>query len=517
MFHLRCMHTPPLTTFTDDQEPREPYLPPVFEPTVSPELDTVLDLLRRKVILPRLLNQQQKKLVNDPTKKEYLLNEEIVVRIGDEDIRLEPHSFSKDGVSTNKTFTKALEIAVEEDEFDFLPEILKGIHSADLNISDGNWHAWDINGRNRIYSAIRSALEAGHIGLVMRILERGSQMGIQLNAVITRLIATSIRNETHLVNQVQLARERIQDPAVQEAVIKSIRAVANGEEFSVENKSVDYLHVRAEALKVGFKQAMHLNRLAAQHQALRSRRSHRLVDDPLLAALPLEFKAELELTEEALKEHDASSAADATTTPEPSDASAEPSPSAEAEADAEPTDSSTTTQTTTTLPKNTPSAYTLTTSLLTALNNHTGPILALTPHPDTPRADFDLQTLVKFNPTKDPKRQAVQRRRLALFRMAQHLAYHERLSILSHALRSALRVGAVAQDGGVASRVEALREKVAAELAELQTTKKAEIEQVHSIAGHLARGYFGHEFQAEKALGLTLQKDRASRILDGEA
>lgn len=437
-------------------------------------------------------------LINDPTKKDYLLSEDVVIRIGEEDIQLEPFNYLTDVRSAEKAFTQALDLAVEHDEFDFLPHIIKSFASADFGITHHRWHSFDANGRNQLYHAIRLALNNGHSNLVIRLLGRGDEVGVQINSVLLRLVATALRNEVHVVDQLRLATQHIPEAATQEKVKQVVLDVARGVKRPDEQKSVEYLQVRLEALRNGFQTAMRLNRLVARNaHDHKSAVNNKLVNDPLLLALPLEFKAGIERTEEALSKLGASTSA---SSPQPEDSTA-PAADAEAEAEADSSEASAqpTSPLSTTLPTNAPSSSYLTTTLVNLVLSEKGSTLKLTPEPDYLPPDFDYST------------QSGMKTKVALFRLIQLQAEHERLTIISEALETASNVPEVQGNAALAAKVQKVKSKVDQETQELLSGRE-EIEQVQDYVKKLGNGYFGNQFQGEKGLKLTLHESRLRSI-----
>jgi hypothetical protein len=85
--------------------------------------------------------------------------EPFIINLGGTDIRLVPFRPLQDSVNVHKKFQKALELSLESGEWQNWPQLLRGAHSARLNILSG-WTE----------KFLKKALEADQLPLIMRII-----------------------------------------------------------------------------------------------------------------------------------------------------------------------------------------------------------------------------------------------------------------------------------------------------------------------------------------------------------
>jgi hypothetical protein len=156
---------------------------PDISPTSSPQLNAILTNIRQNIILPNIINQRQRKLIRDKSKKEYLENEDVRVNVSGKDIRLEYFNALENSPNRRRTFNEALELSVETQDWQNWPGLLAGIHSAKIKL-DPAWQA----------KFVRKALEAGQLGLVLRCLQDVKNTGLSLrDREIRQLVMSNIR------------------------------------------------------------------------------------------------------------------------------------------------------------------------------------------------------------------------------------------------------------------------------------------------------------------------------------
>ena len=143
---------------------------PTFQPTASPELDTLLSTFRSNVFLPSHLIKLQKDLLYRKKNHPLLTSDEpATVRLGDEVLQLHPLSHVKDEPNTRTNFAKALDLMTETGDFRNLPAFLEGLKTARRSIKG-----------YQLEKAIRRANESGRQSIVNDCLRRTESTGLNL-------------------------------------------------------------------------------------------------------------------------------------------------------------------------------------------------------------------------------------------------------------------------------------------------------------------------------------------------
>jgi hypothetical protein len=289
------------------------YFPPPFEATPSSELDTLLETIRRRVILPKHLIGDNKKLVSDRERSQTLLQEDIRIKIGDHEERLEPHNFGTEGVSHHDTFKKATNLSSTTNDFSFWPRLLQGYDGAGIKLTEVE--------RERF---IRKACDTGNVNLILNLLDAVKHNNFTPPPRMVHKVAHAIRDQALFGDQVQLAEETLTetDPATLKTATKAIQ---QGESSDDRLTTIPGLGaVRAKALQQGLKRAIRFNLILSKPQILQSLQDRHTrvkrptnveaddgsaptkttelvenvfsfsVNDPILAAIPLELQSRLE-------------------------------------------------------------------------------------------------------------------------------------------------------------------------------------------------------------------------------
>lgn len=143
---------------------------PTFQPTPSPELDTLLSTFRSNVFLPSHLISLQKDLLYKKKNHPLLTSDEpATVRLGDEVLQLHPLSHVKDEPNTRASFAKALDLMTETGDFKNLPGFLEGLKTARRSIKG-----------YQLEKAIRRANDCSRQSIVNECLRRTESTGLTL-------------------------------------------------------------------------------------------------------------------------------------------------------------------------------------------------------------------------------------------------------------------------------------------------------------------------------------------------
>ena len=165
---------------------------PNFQPTQSPDLDTLLAKFRTNVFVPAQLIRLQKQLVYKRSNWQLLTNpdEPATVRLGNEVFQLHPLDRTKDEPSTRTSFHRVLELMQESGNWSNLPGFLEGLKTAKRKI-DGAM----------MQKLVRKANEAGQMGIVLDCVRRVDDTGLGLSdpAVAREVMlgATARANQDH--------------------------------------------------------------------------------------------------------------------------------------------------------------------------------------------------------------------------------------------------------------------------------------------------------------------------------
>lgn len=143
---------------------------PTFQPTPSPELDTLLSTFRSNVFLPSHLIKLQKDLLYRKKNHPLLTSDEpATVRLGDEVLQLHPLSHVEDEPKTRASFAKALDLMTETGDFKNLLGFLEGLRTARRSIKG-----------YQLEKAVRRANASGRQSIINDCLRRTESTGLSL-------------------------------------------------------------------------------------------------------------------------------------------------------------------------------------------------------------------------------------------------------------------------------------------------------------------------------------------------
>jgi hypothetical protein len=144
---------------------------PVFTPTSSPELDTLLSTIRSKHIIPHVLHKAERKLIFGIKNREYLEESPQTTTIGGEEIQLEWIDQRTEIPNRRKLMKRVLQLMKEGEPQDWenLPKLLLGLTRAKKTPSP-----------RQLAKMVRLATNAGRFGIVMRCLQRPIATGMSM-------------------------------------------------------------------------------------------------------------------------------------------------------------------------------------------------------------------------------------------------------------------------------------------------------------------------------------------------
>jgi hypothetical protein len=142
---------------------------PVFPKSSSTELDKTIKTIQDKILVRAHLSPGQRRLINDPSRAGFLAKEEVVIAIGDHDVRLRHVDVQRDRPSPTKTFREALSLTKTETDWNLWHDLFKAYHSAKISFS-GTLTA----------KFVRKALEAQRLDLIIKLLSNADSTGLTL-------------------------------------------------------------------------------------------------------------------------------------------------------------------------------------------------------------------------------------------------------------------------------------------------------------------------------------------------
>ena len=150
---------------------------PVFKPTSSPELDTLLTTIRHKYFLPQYLNEAQRKLIRSTKMRSQLENDPVMATLGEEEIRLEHLDVTKD-MPPKRAFLDAIKMISESGDkkaWQNLPGLLEGYYRSHVRLDP----AW-------LSQTIERARIDGALSTVVQCLQQVEQNGFSLSIPAVR-------------------------------------------------------------------------------------------------------------------------------------------------------------------------------------------------------------------------------------------------------------------------------------------------------------------------------------------
>ncbi|KFY01504.1 hypothetical protein O988_02702 [Pseudogymnoascus sp. VKM F-3808] len=151
---------------------------PTFQPTSSPELDTLLSKFRDTIFLPAHLSKKHRDLVYAFKHKKALETIPVMVEIGGEEVRLKHINKTKDVPNQRKGLREALKLMKDKKDWDNFPLLLEGLHSAERKLDDVSLEVF-----------VRTASKVGRQDTVLESARRVSKTGFRID---TRQIAKTV-------------------------------------------------------------------------------------------------------------------------------------------------------------------------------------------------------------------------------------------------------------------------------------------------------------------------------------
>lgn len=158
-----------------------------FSPTSSPELDDVLTTIRNKILLPSYLPQDQRKQLFSPKHEQKLRQNPITMEIDSEVLRFGHMDLMKDLPNTRKLLYDAVGRMQTREDFENLPRLLEGLHSAGRRLQTRDYVriARIAAERGCLYTVIESARMARRTGMRLDASEKVAEIlaYVQLKAI----------------------------------------------------------------------------------------------------------------------------------------------------------------------------------------------------------------------------------------------------------------------------------------------------------------------------------------------
>ncbi|TKA29508.1 hypothetical protein B0A50_03521 [Salinomyces thailandicus] len=142
---------------------------PTFFETPQPDLNAVLTALRTTHFIPAALHAPDRRLILGKKNKQQLADNPTTVSIAGEEIPLQWLDRTRDIPNRTTLFHRAVSLMAAEDHWRNLPVLLTGLNNAGLTLPP-----------HTLSKAVRKALVAGRIGLVLQCLEQTSHTGVSL-------------------------------------------------------------------------------------------------------------------------------------------------------------------------------------------------------------------------------------------------------------------------------------------------------------------------------------------------
>ncbi|KAI1110013.1 hypothetical protein F5Y14DRAFT_386270 [Nemania sp. NC0429] len=111
-----------------------------FTPSSSPQLDSLLDTIRTKIILPYYLPLYQRQRLYKPNWEKKLASDPIIIEIDGEVIKFRYQNPAKDLPNTHKSVVRAIELFKTADDFANLKPLLEGLAYTGRNIPPAVYH-----------------------------------------------------------------------------------------------------------------------------------------------------------------------------------------------------------------------------------------------------------------------------------------------------------------------------------------------------------------------------------------
>jgi hypothetical protein len=151
---------------------------PTFDTVSSPELQSVLNVIRERILIPGNLNQQQYDLITNAEQRQYLESESVMTSIGDQDVRLRPLNPRTDFVSRSDSFRQALELtssSTSGTDWSIWPALLHGYSSAGIKLKS-----------HLTRRLVLQALKHGQLTMLMKCLHSARETRITIEEARTR-------------------------------------------------------------------------------------------------------------------------------------------------------------------------------------------------------------------------------------------------------------------------------------------------------------------------------------------
>ncbi|KAB2576725.1 uncharacterized protein LTHEOB_3673 [Lasiodiplodia theobromae] len=155
---------------------------PTFEPSSNEDLDSVLDLARRRILIPAHLNKAQEQMVYREKFRARLsadAPEPVSSTVAGADVTLEHIDRQRDIPAQWQVFSDALRLADTPTDWENVGKLLEGFADAGVRMR-GEW----------VQKFVREAAQKGALHVVLRALERAPRTNVRLRSrdVVSRVL-----------------------------------------------------------------------------------------------------------------------------------------------------------------------------------------------------------------------------------------------------------------------------------------------------------------------------------------
>ncbi|GME66339.1 Vacuolar aminopeptidase 1 [Neofusicoccum parvum] len=145
---------------------------PTFEKSDNPDLDAVLDLARRRILVPAHLNAAQRRLVYGERHRARLAAEPVRSTVAGADVALEHVDRQRDVPARWAALRDAMALARSHRDWDNVARLLEGLRDAGVGLREG----W-------VEKFVREAGEGRALHVVLRCVQRAERTGVRLRSV----------------------------------------------------------------------------------------------------------------------------------------------------------------------------------------------------------------------------------------------------------------------------------------------------------------------------------------------
>ncbi|KAF2725208.1 hypothetical protein K431DRAFT_300117 [Polychaeton citri CBS 116435] len=211
---------------------------PAFQETSHSELNKVLSALRNKHFIPAYLYPSERRLIFGSKNRQLLIDNPRSIEIGGEEIPLKPidrNSQLPNRKRLVETALKLLKRKGESRDWQILPQLLTGLAKANSTPKPA-----------MMEKIVRSAVESGHLGIIIICLQKSAETGLTLrDPVIRRHVLWGVRSIAESDDWSKEATLKALKDANQIAMLMETQQHGGGDGFNIAKDP------RAKAFTIG--------------------------------------------------------------------------------------------------------------------------------------------------------------------------------------------------------------------------------------------------------------------------